>query len=400
MLFTSSGPAAKLVVAKPAGVVSWLAVLAYLDHAASGPVCPAAAAAMYPWLTERFGNPSGAHQVARAARAAVEEARDGVAAALGVDPAGVIFTSGGTEADNLAVLGALSARPGPVVVSAVEHPAVIEAAAASGLEVRVAPVQSDGLLDLEGLRLLLDREVALVSVQLANHETGVIQPLGEIARLVRRRAPRALFHTDAVQAAPWLDLADVARDADLVAISGHKIGGPQGVGALAARRRPALRAISHGGGQEQELRSGTHNVAGIVGLGVAVTVASSARPGVTTGVRAGRDDLARRLTHAIPGAIETAASTPRLPGHLHLRIPGVESEALLVLLDQAGVCASAGAACASGALEPSPVLLAMGIPKEEALSSLRLTLAATTTPAELDLAATAVPAAVARLRAT
>jgi cysteine desulfurase len=260
-------------------------------------------------------------------------------------------------------------------------------------------VRSDGLLDLDGLRLVLDRQVALVSVQLANHETGVVQPLGQIARLVRRLAPGALLHTDAVQAAPWLDLADMAGDADLVAISGHKIGGPQGVGALAARRRPALRAILHGGGQEHELRSGTHNVAGIVGLGAAVTMASSVRPAVRSRVQALRDDLARRLTQAIPGSVETAALTPRLPGHLHLRVAGVESEALLVLLDEAGVCASAGAACASGALEPSPVLLAMGIPKQEALSSLRLTLAGTTTPAEVNLAAEAIPAAVTRLRA-
>jgi cysteine desulfurase len=375
-------------------------VLAYLDHAASGPVDPAAAAAMLPWLTERYGNPSGAHQVARAARAAIDEARDAVAWALGVDPGGVTFTSGGTEADNLAVLGTLSARPGPVVVSAVEHPAVVEAAAASGLEVRVAPVGTDGLVDLDGLRRLLDRDVALVSVQVANHETGVIQPFRQIARVVRRHAPRALLHTDAIQAAPWLDLADVAGDADLIAISGHKVGGPQGVGALVARRRPALRAILHGGGQERELRSGTHNVAGIVGLGVAVTVASSVRPSAGIEVQARRDALARRLAQAIPGTIETAAGAPRLPGHLHLRLPGAESEALLLLLDEAGVCASAGAACASGALEPSPVLLAMGVPKDEALSSLRLTLAATTTPAEVELAATAIPAAVARLRAS
>lgn len=392
-------PRSAVAATTPAGAVSWLAVLAYLDHAASGPVCPEAAAAMQPWLSERFGNPSGVHRVARAARAAVDEARDAIAMALGVDPSGVTFTSGGTEADNLAVLGALSARPGPVVVSAVEHPAVMEAAAASGMDVRVAPVQRDGLLDLDGLRLVLDRDVALVSVQLANHETGVIQPLGEIARLIRRLSPRALFHTDAVQAAPWLDLADAAAGADLVAISGHKVGGPQGVGALVARRHPALHAILHGGGQERELRSGTHNVAGIVGLGAAVTVASTARPRVRAAVQVLRDDLARRLTQAIPGSVETAVGVPRLPGHLHLRVPGAESEALLVLLDEAGVCASAGAACASGALDPSPVLLAMGIPKEEALSSLRLTLAGTTTAAEVGLAATAVPAAVARLRA-
>lgn len=373
-------------------------MLAYLDHAASGPLHPAAAAAMLPWLTERFGNPSGVHQVARAARAAVDEGRDVLAEVLGVDPGGITFTSGGTEADNLAILGSLSARPGPLVVSAVEHPAVIEAALASGQEVRVAPVDSDGLVDLDALRLLLDASVTLVSVQLANHETGVIQPLQRLARPVRRFAPRALLHTDAVQAAGWLDVAVAAADADLISISGHKIGGPQGSGALAWRGRPALRAILHGGGQERELRSGTHNVAGIVGLAAAALVSRTERPATSARVGALRDQLASRLRTSVPDAVETAAGVPRAPGHLHLRLPGVESEALLVLLDEAGVCASAGAACASGAMEPSPVLLAMGVPKDEALSSLRLTLGPSTTAADIDLAAVAVPAAVARLR--
>jgi cysteine desulfurase len=373
-------------------------VLAYFDHAASGPVCPAAAAAMLPWLTERFGNPSGSHQVARRARAAVDDGRETVAAALGMDPGGITFTSGGTEADNLAVLGSLAVNPGPLVVSAVEHPAVMEAAAASGQEVRVAPVQTNGLIDLDGLRQLLDKEVALVSVQLANHETGVIQPLDRVGRVVRRFAPRAILHTDAVQAAAWLDLADATRDADLVAISGHKLGGPQGIGALGSRRKGVLHAILHGGGQERELRSGTHNVAGIVGLGVAVATAAAGRANARLRVQSLRDDLARRLVGTIPDAIATAIDAPRTPGHLHLRLPGAESEALLVLLDEAGICASAGAACASGAMEPSPVLLAMGVPKEEALTSLRLTLGATTTPTEVDLAAAVIPAAVTRLR--
>jgi cysteine desulfurase len=353
---------------------------------------------MQPWLGDRFGNPSGVHQVARAARAAVDDGREAVAEAVGVDPGGITFTSGGTEADNLAVLGSLAAHPGSVVVSAVEHPAVLESAAASGQEVRVAPVGPDGVIDLEALRLLLDRQVALVSVQLVNNETGVVQPVADVARLVRRHAPGALVHTDAVQAGNWYDLAAIAADADLVVISGHKLGGPQGIGALAARGRPALRPVLHGGGQERQLRSGTHNVAGIVGLGAAVTEARAERSAATARVQALRDDLATRLQQAIPDAVVTAAAAPRAPGHLHLRLPGVESEALLILLDEAGVCASAGSACASGAMEPSPVLLAMGVAKEDALSSLRLTLGPSTTTADVELAAVAVPEAVSRLR--
>jgi cysteine desulfurase len=374
-------------------------VLAYLDHAATGPLHPAAAAAMRPWLTGRFGNPSGSHQVARAARTAVDDSRDRLATVVGVDPGGIIFTSGGTEADNLAVLGAAAARPGPVVVSAVEHPAVMEAAFSSGQEVRVAAVDSDGLVDLDGLRRLLDREVTLVSVQLANHETGVIQPLDQIARRVRKFAPDALFHTDAVQAFAWMDLREAAACADLISVSGHKVGGPQGIGALAGRGRPLLRAILYGGGQERELRSGTHNVAGIVGLAAAAEAADAGRAADSIRTRRLRDELATDLRTSIPGCVETASSAVRLPGHIHLRFSGVESEELLVLLDDAGVCASAGAACASGAMEPSPVLLAMGVDKVDALSSLRLTLGWTTTPEDVAFAARVVPAAVQRLRA-
>jgi cysteine desulfurase len=354
---------------------------------------------MLPWITDRFGNPSGAHQVARAARQAVDESRDALAALIGVHPGGITFTSGGTEADNLAVLGSLAARPGPVVVTAVEHPAVLEAAAASGQEVRIAPVDPAGLVDLDALKCLLDPSVTLVSVQLANHETGVIQPLHRIARSVRRLAPGAMLHTDAVQAALWLDLQDAAAAADLVSVSGHKLGGPQGVGVLASRGHPMLRAVLHGGGQERELRSGTHNVAGIVGLAAAAVVASANRLEAAARVQDRRDRLAAQLRSALPDAIETGAGVARTPGHLHLRLPGIESEALLVLLDEAGVCASAGAACASGAMEPSPVLLAMGVPKDDASSGLRLSLGPSTTVQETELAAAVIPAAVERLRA-
>lgn len=352
---------------------------------------------MKPWMEGSFGNPSGAHVVARAARAALDEARDELADVIGVPPGRVVFTSGGTEADNLAVLGTLAARPGPVVVTAVEHPAVIEAALASGQEVRVVPVGEDGIVDASGLRRLLDRDVSLVSVQLANQETGVVQPLSDLAVLVRRHAPRAVLHTDAVQAAPWMDLASEAAAADIVCVSGHKWGGPQGIGAMATRCDLPLRPVLHGGGQERELRSGTQNVAGAVGLAAAARASALSRPEVAATVAALRDDLALRIRAGVGDCRETGASSRRTPGHLHMVFPGVESESLLVLLDQAGVCASAGSACASGAMEPSPVLLAMGVTKEDAMSALRLSLGPGTTPDDIDLAATSVCEAVSRL---
>lgn len=358
---------------------------------------PQAALAMRPWLEGRFGNPSGAHGTARQARAALDDARDAIAEILGVAPGGVVFTSCGTESDNLAVLGALAARPGAAVVSAVEHRAVLHAAEASGEEVRVAPVGPDGTIDLESLQNLLDRDVSLVSVQTANQETGVVQPLSSIARLVRRRAPNAVFHTDAVQAAPWMDLTEAASDADLISVSGHKWGGPQGIGALAVRGRPRLRPVLHGGGQERELRSGTQNVAGAVGLAAAARASVEERADTVQRVRAMRDELSGRLRAVIPHCTETAAASARTPGHLHLVLPAVESDALIVVLDEAGVHASSGSACASGAMEPSPVLLAMGATKEDATSTLRLTLGPTTTWEEIDIAARAIPAAVATL---
>ncbi len=373
----------------------------YLDHAASGPLDPAAADAMVAWLTTSFGNPSGSHQVSRRARAAVETAREQVAGLLGAEPGEVVFTSGGTEADNLAVLGPLADRPGAVVVTAVEHPAVLEAARASGRPVRTVGVDGDGLVDLEALRAALGPDVAVVSVQSANQETGVVQPLARIAGMVRRHAPGAVLHTDAVQAAPWSDLPAIAAAADLVSVSAHKLGGPQGIGALRVRAGVGLAPISHGGGQERERRSGTHNVAAIVGFGAAAAVLAdpTARADRWEAVGRLRDELAGRIGAAVPDARPTAVSVPRVPGHCHFRFPGVESEALLFLLDEAGVCASAGSACASGALEPSPVLLAMGVDKSEAGSALRLTLGRTTTADDVDAGARAVAAAVTKLRA-
>ncbi len=226
-------------------------MVAYLDHAATTPVCVEASHAMEPWLSGRFGNPSGSHSVARSARQAIDEARDTVASCLGTSPGDVVFTGSGTEAANLAVLGRVRAFPGPVVVSAIEHHAVLHAAEAAGrslgVPVRVVGVTSDGVVDLNALSAALDRDVSIVSVQLVNNEVGTVQPVAEVVRLVRRRAPGAVVHTDAVQAVPWFDVARLAGGADMVSISAHKFGGPQGVGALALRRPVKLEPLIYGG---------------------------------------------------------------------------------------------------------------------------------------------------------
>ena len=383
----------------PSPVLS-MAVEIYLDHAASGRLHPAAAAAMRDWIDHGYGNPSGSHSVSRRARAALDGARDRVADFIGVPPGGVVFTSGGTEADNLAVLGPLRAHAGAVVVSAVEHPAVLESARASGREVRVAGVDREGIVDVDGLRALLDADVAVVSIQLVNNETGVVQPFDRLARRIRKWAPNAVIHTDAVQAASWMDLPSATVGADLISISGHKMGGPQGVGVLGVRGDAELAPLIHGGGQERERRSGTHNVTAIIGLDGAVQAlgaTTDSRVGRNGAVAARRDRLADSILAAVPGAVSTVTGAPRSPGHCHLRFPGIESEALLFLLDEEGVCASAGAACASGAIEPSPVLLAMGISKEAASGALRLTLGPSTTDEEVERASTAVVRCVSRL---
>ena len=252
---------------------------AYLDHAATSPMRPEALAAMLPFLGEHFGNPAGAHAVARRARRALDDARDEVAACLGCEPGEVVFTSGGTEADNLAVLGAPPAadrNPGAVLCSAVEHHAVRNATRAVGG--RLVAVDGDGRVDLDALRSALGPEVALVSVMLVNNEVGTIEPLAEVAEAVRALAPGAVVHTDAVAAAGWLDVATATAPADLVSISGHKFGGPKGSGALVVRSGTPLAPVMHGGSQERERRPGTVDVAGAVGMAAALRAAEAARP--------------------------------------------------------------------------------------------------------------------------
>ena len=370
--------------------------LTYLDHAATTPLRPEARAAMLPWLGERFGNPSGAHRVARAARRAVDEARDVVAEAVGCRPGDVVFTSGGTEADNLAVGGVVAARPGTVLCSAVEHDAVLRPVEQAGGA--TVPVDRRGVVDLDALGAIVDDDTTLVSVMVANNEVGTVQPVDAVARVVHARAPRAAVHADAVQAAAWLPLPDLLADTDLVSLSSHKVGGPQGVGALVARPGTPLRAVALGGGQERELRSGTHDVAGIVGFAAALGAVLADRAATVARVRGLRDRLAAGLHDAVPGVVETVAGADTLPGTLHVCLPGIESEALLFLLDEAGVCASAASACASGAQQASHVLAAMGVPPERARGALRLSLGWSTTGDDVERALRAIPAAVARLQ--
>lgn len=377
----------------------------YLDHAATTPLRPEARAAMLPWLGERFGNPSGAHRVARAARQVVDEARDVVAEVVGCRPGDVIFTSGGTEADNLAVHGVHAARPGPVLCSAVEHHAVLHPVEHVGG--RTVPVDGRGVVDLDALAALLTTDTTLVSVMVANNEVGTIQPVDAVAEVVRRHAPDAAVHADAVQAAAWLPLPDLLAGTHLASLSSHKVGGPQGVGALVVRPGTPLRPLVLGGGQERELRSGTHDVAGIAGFAAALRAVLAGRHATADRVRRLRDQLADGLAEAVPGTVETGAAGPgdapagrdvRLPGTLHVCLPGVESESLLFLLDEAGLCASAASACASGAQQASHVLAAMDVPADQARGALRLSLGWTTTDADVDHALAVIPAAVARLR--
>ena len=348
-------------------------------------------------LDAQLGNPTGSHAPARAARQVVDEARDVVADALRCRPGEVVFTGGGTEADNLAVTGVLAAVGGLPVCSAIEHAAVLRPVVAGGG--RTAPVTRGGVLDLDALPSVLGPEVTLVSVMLVNNEVGTVQPLAEVAEVVSRHAPGAVLHTDAVQAVPWMDVAVAAAPAALVSVSAHKVGGPQGVGALVVREGTPLRAQLLGGGQERERRSGTSNVAGIAGFAAALAATTAGRDTTVARVSRLRDRLADGLLAAVPGCRETAARTTTVAGTCHVLFEDVESEALLVLLDQAGICASAASSCASGALEPSHVLAAIGLSPREAGGSLRLSLGATTGDADVDRALACIPGAVARLRA-
>jgi cysteine desulfurase len=380
--------------------------MAYLDYAATTPMRPEAVAAMQPFLSETFGNPSGGHAAARAAKTALEEAREQVAVSLGAETGEVVLTGGGTEADNLAVKGgALAAREAGlgdgVVTTAFEHKGVLAACdrlEREGFRVGRVAVDRGGVVDLDALAGALDETTVMVSVMLVNNEVGTIQPLDDVAALVRERAPRAALHTDAVQAVPWLDVAAATAAADLVAISAHKFGGPKGVGALVVRGGRPVTPLIEGGGQERGLRSGTSNVAGSVAMAAALRATERARDDDTARVRTLRDRLARGLSESVPSCFFNGDERRKVAGNCHVGFRGVEAEALLVLLDRRGVSAAAGSSCSSGATEPSHVLEAMGVARDDALASIRLSLGFASTVGDVDVALEALPGAVEQLR--
>jgi cysteine desulfurase len=373
----------------------------YLDHAASTPMRAEAIEAMTPYLDGMYANPSGSHRFAREARKALDEARDLVAATLGCKPGEVVFTSGGTEGDNHAILGAVRRLGGVAVCPAAEHHAVLHCVEhVNGVVVRVNNV---GTVDLEDLQRVLkaatdELPITVVSVMAVNNEVGSITPMRDVARIVRKYAPNAILHTDAVQAACWVDLREITPLVDALSLSAHKFGGPKGVGVMVIKTGKNLEPLIFGGGQERDRRSGTHNVSGIIATAKALEVTDKTRAEEMVRVTKLRDRLVDEIRAQVDGVLETVPREHRVPGVAHLCFSGVENEALLFLLDQADVYASAASACASGAMEPSHVLEAMGIERSWSNGALRLSLGHTTTEAEIDLAVSAIVSAVNQLR--
>jgi cysteine desulfurase len=374
----------------------------YLDHAATTPIRREVVDAMLPFLTEHFGNPSSAHSFGRAAREALDEAHERLAQRLRTDPRELVITSGGTEANNLALKGAAwagKARGHRIVTSAIEHHAVghtLRYLEKFGFEVIELPVDRYGRVDPDDVERAITERTILVSVMLGNNEVGTIQPVAEIARRVSARKD-VLLHVDAVQAAPYVDLDLSTLGADLVTIAAHKFEGPKGVGALWIRKGTHILAQQHGGSQERHRRAGTENVAGTVGMAAAYDLACDERPETTKRLRQLRERLQKAIL-AVDGVEITGHPTDRLPGLLSVIVRDADGSAIALALDLEGIAASVGSACTTGSAEVSHVLSAMGFPDEEARGALRLSLGRTTTAEEIAEAVRIVPPVVERMR--
>ena len=381
----------------------------YMDHAATTPVRPEVMEAMLPYFTERFGNASSLYTLAQDSRRALDEAREAVARVLGSRTSEVVFTSGGSESDNAAIKGAVHAlaRTGNhVITTSIEHHAVLHTFTHledSGFEVTYLPVDGDGMVDPDQLVDALTDKTVLVSVMLANNEIGTIEPVAEMARRVkeiaRERGRTIVFHTDAVQAAGFLDINVKTLGVDMLSLSAHKFHGPKGVGVLYVRRGTPFTPQQLGGAQERQRRAGTENMPGIVGTAVALALADGEREAASAHCIHLRDRLIEGIRERIPGVRLNGHSTLRLPNNANFSFEGVEGEPVLLGLDFAGVAASSGSACSSGSLEPSHVLLALGMSADLAHGSLRLTLGRDNTEEDVDYVLRVLPDLVGRLRA-
>jgi cysteine desulfurase len=376
----------------------------YLDHNATTPVDAAVLDAMQPYFSGEFGNASSIHTFGQRARAAVETAREHIAALLNARPQEIVFTSGGTESDNHAIFGVVqpllgSSPPPHVITTSIEHEAVLNACEAvekQGAAVTFLPVSRSGVVEIEALRAAIRPETALITVMHANNELGTVQPLAEIGYIAAEHD--ISFHTDGVQSAGKISIDVQALQLDLLSFSGHKLYGPKGVGAIYIRSGTPLRQFLYGGHHQRGFRPGTENVAGIVGLGKAADVARRALDVDAARVAALRDRLEQGLLARIRDCRVNGSAAPRTPNTSNVTFAGIEGEALVILLDLKGLACSTGAACSSGAVEPSHVLTAIGLPAAEARASIRFSLGRHTTHAEIEAALEIVPAAVAQLR--
>ena len=377
----------------------------YLDHNATTPVDPAVLEAMLPYFSADYGNASSIHTFGQRARAAVETAREQVAALLHARPQEIVFTSGGTESDNHAIFGIVQPRlqgqpPVPhIITTAIEHEAVLNTCQAlekQGARVTYLPVSGDGLINLDELAQIIRPETALITVMHANNELGTVQPLEQIGRIAADRD--IYFHTDAVQSAGKIAIDVQACELDLLSLSGHKIYAPKGIGAMYIKAGTRVQQFLYGGHHQRGFRPGTENVAGIVGLGKAAELAGLALAEDAARISALRDRLEQGLLARVPDAHANGASVPRTPNTSNLTFSGIEGEALVIALDLKGLACSTGAACSSGAVEPSHVLTAIGLPTPEARATIRFSLGRHSTSAEIDAALGLVPAAVAQLR--
>jgi cysteine desulfurase len=374
----------------------------YFDHNATTPIAPEVLATMLPYLTEEYGNASSIHGYGQNARGAVEEARSSVADLLGARAADIMFTSGGTESNNHAILGAVAAAPGRakhVITSAIEHVAVLDpckALANSGIDLTVLPVDREGLVNPEDVRNAIRPETVLITLMLANNEIGTIEPIEEIGKIAAEKG--ILFHTDAIQAAGKIPIHVEKLGVDLLSISAHKFCGPKGVGALYIRKGTQLGPLMYGGHSERDRRPGTEDVAAIAGMGKAADLARIGLRAESERMRGLRDRLEQGLLDRVAQSWVNGVRAPRVPNTANLTFPFIEGEAMVIALDLKGIACSTGAACSSGALEPSHVLMALGLAPEDARATLRLSLGHLTTEDEVDFALETIPPVIERLR--